>query len=569
VNNRSPLRLRKILVICIFFIAFVFYLPTLWHSFVWDDLSVLSSEIFGIKGYGLFLGGGDYYRPFMALFHGLDYAIWYTNPLGFHLTNIILNALCGVAAFFVFLVFSRESNPLLPFFATLLFIFHPVHADSVAWIAGRTDIIATLFFLLAFLAYMLYREENEYPILFLSALFFLFSLFGKEIGISLPLIVLLYDILIKQKKTREIVKGQIPLISVIIIYFLLREFPQPSVGAATTVQGHAGENYNLLMIINDVAYSFGFYIKKLLLPFNMSMFPDMYRIENIFFLAVFLLVLLVFIIKKQRTGTFSVLFILLTILPSMPVVFLKTVPSPVAVRYLYLPVFGFAMISAYGIDKLRPKYLKTAFLCIVIILYGISGSMRNMDWKKNMTLWSHEVKINSDSATAHASLGHALYDAKEYNRAEKEMLLVINNIDSMRVNRSIVKRLKGDCLNTLGLISIERKEFDVAKTYLLEAIRNVKRNRAFYHNLGTVYLSLYNDKKDRALLKEAHAMYREAAAIDPNYINSRYGLAYTADLLEQKEDAVRYYQEVINIDPRSPLAVMAYKAITVIQKKQK
>ena len=289
----------------------------------------------------------------MALAHGLDYAIWYTNPLGFHLTNILLNALCGIAAYFVFLHFFQGKNNFLPFIAALLFVLHPAHADSVAWIAGRTDIIATLFFLLALLAYMLYREENDRRTLFLCALFFLFSLFGKEVGITFPLIALSYDALIKQRKAKDIFTSQVPLWIVVMIYFLLRKIPQPPVGITGAIQsgGNVGTSSNLLVFIKEIAFSFGFYIEKLLLPFHLSMFPDIHRAENIFFLVVFFLFFFIAVTKKSRTITFGMLFIVLTILPSMPIVLMKNVPAPVAIRYLYLPVFGFSLISAYVLIK--------------------------------------------------------------------------------------------------------------------------------------------------------------------------------------------------------------------------
>ena len=203
------------------------------------------------------------------------------------------------------------------------------------------------------------------------------------------------------------------------------------------------------------------------------------------------------------------------------------------------------------------------------MIYGFSGSLRNMNWKDNLALWENEVIVNKDSAVAHALLGHSLYEAKKYDRAEKEMLYVIAHFDSLRKNKSIGYKIKGDCLNTLGLISFERKEFNMAKLYLGEALKYSKNNRSVYHNLGTVYLSLYYDKKDKALLREANAMYKHASEIDPNYINSKYGVAFTAHLLGRKEEALKYYEGVINIDPRSSLALRAAKGIASIQNQRK
>jgi protein O-mannosyl-transferase len=556
---------KKYLILFLFLFSLLFYLPTLWHNFVWDDLSVLSSEIHNIKGYRLFLGHGDYYRPFMALAHGLDYALWYTNPMGFHLTNIMLNALCSIAAYFVFARLLQGRNTLLPYAATLLFIVHPAHAGSVAWIADRTDLIATFFFLLSFLSYILYREENDKRILSLSALFFLFSLFGKEVGITLPLIVLSYDLLIKQNKIKDTLAAQIPFYLIIVIYFLLRHIPTPPIGIEG--QPHAGKP-DILIFLHDLALSYGFYIKKLFVPFHLSIFPDINDLSNLLFLGFFLLVFLLSVIKRRHAITFSLLFVFLSILPSMPVVLMNNVPTPVAVRYLYLPVFGFSLLIVHVIEKIRSNHIKVVFIALAAI-YGISCSWRYMEWKNNHALWASEVRMNNDSALAHLLLSYALYDEKKYAGSEKECTYVIKNIESLRTHKMQKQKFLANAYNMLGIISIDRKDFNAAEKHLYKAMGCGMKNRSVFHNLGTVYLSQYLINKNTALLKDANFMYREATLHDSNYLDSAYALAYTTHLLGRNEEAKKLYEKVINIDPRSPLALLAVKGIASIENSKK
>ena len=557
---------NKSFVLSLFLFSVFFYLPTLWHNFAWDDLSVLSSEIHKIKGYGLFLGHGDYYRPFMALAHGLDYALWYTNPMGFHLTNILLNAFCGIAAYLVFARLLQGRNVFLPYAAALLFIVHPAHADSAAWIAGRTDIISTLFFLLSFLTYILYRDENDTRILSLSALFFLFSLFGKEVSITLPFIALSYDFLIKQKGIKKTIAAQIPFYLVIIVYFLLRHIPKPPIGMGG--QPHAGR-VESLTFLNDLALSYGFYIKKLFIPFNLSMFPDIHNWSYFLFLGFFLFILLLSVIKRQHAITFSLLFVLLSILPSMPVVLMNNVPTPVAVRYLYLPVFGFSLFIVHVLEKIRSNHIKVGLFIVIATIYGISCSWRYMEWKNNQVLWASEVKMNNDSAIAHLLLGYALYDETKYSDSEKECSYVINNIGSLRTHKMQKKKFLANAYNMLGIISIDRKDFQAAEKHLYKAISYGMNNRSVFHNLGTVYLSQYLMNNNTTLLKGANFMYREATLLDPHYLDSAYAFAYTTHLLGRNEEAKKLYEKVINIDPRSPLALMAIKGIASIENSKK
>lgn len=533
-------------------------------------MKIISSQVQAIRGYGLFLGGGEnYYRPFTALTLGLDYALWYKNPMGFHLTNILLNSISGAIVFLIASYLFEDKRYFLSLLTALLFILHPVHADSVAWIAGRTDIISTLFFFLALLSYMLFRKENNPNILFLSALFFLFSLFGKEVGIVFPLVVLSYDTVIKKKKIKDLIFSQAVLFVIVIIYFLLRKIPHPAVSIESNGQSNVEGFNNLFILIKEVLYSFGFYIKKLVLPFNMTLFPDIHHIDNLLLPAFFISFLLIALIKSSRILIFGLIFIILTILPTILVIFMDALPSPVAIRYLYLPVFGFSIITAYGISKINRKYISILLITVLVIFYSVNLHERNMNWKDNLSLWSYEVKKNKGSAMAHLLLGYSLYNVKKYDESEKEANYVIKNIDVLRGRESVKANFMAKAYSILGMIYIDRRELDTAERYLLKAIGYKKKGVAMYHNLGSVYLLKYKQYKDMTFLRDAYSMYKQASEIDPKFIASKYGLAYVCELLNRKEEALKYYEEVLDIDSRSPLFLKAYKAISRIKSSMK
>ena len=566
----ADLRNKILIALTIFIISFFLYLPSLWHSFVGDDVHIISSQLQGTKGYGLFLGGGlNYYRPFSALSLGLDYKLWYLNPMGFHLTNILLNSISGAIVFLVASYLFEDKRYFPSFLTALLFILHPAHADSAAWIAGRTDIISSLFFFLALLSYMLFREKDNPNILFLSALFFLFSLFGKEVGIVFPLVVLSYDTVIKKKKIKDLIFSQAVLFVIVAIYFLLRKFPHPAISIESNGQSNVEGVNNLFLLIKEVLYSFGFYIKKLALPLNMTLFPDIHHIDNLLLPALFISFLLIALIKRSRILIFGLIFIVLTILPTIPVIFMDTLPSPVAVRYLYLPVFGFSIITAYGISKINRKYISILLITVLVMFYGVNLHRRNMNWKDNGSLWSYEVKKNKDSAMARLLLSHSLYNVKKYDESEKEANYVIKNIDVLRGKESVKANFMARAYSILGKIYIERRELDTAERYLLKAIGYKQPKGSMYHNLGTVYLLKYKQYRDMTFLRDAYSMYKYASKIEPGYIPSKYGLAHVCELLDRKEEALKYYEEVLNADSRSPLFIKAYNAISRIRSSMK
>ena len=177
-----------ILSIIIIISTCLIYLPTLSSGFLWDDIHLISHPLHvGSNPYAFFFGGEVYYRPLVHLSMNFDYTIWHLNPVGYHITNIALHTANSLMIFFLcFYLLSngfsqfRKTFPepakasqimTISFLAALLFALHPVHTESVAWISGRTDLLATFFFLLAFLSFLTYEKEGRSISLFLSGFF--------------------------------------------------------------------------------------------------------------------------------------------------------------------------------------------------------------------------------------------------------------------------------------------------------------------------------------------------------------------------------------------------------------
>ena len=110
--------------------------PTALRSFIADYWGTLGGESF------------VYYRPLTVLTHCIDSNLWGENPVGHHLTNIVLHELVTLLAFAFFLRLLPQRR-LLCFAAALLFGLHPIHTHSVLYVVGRTDVLATLFCLLS------------------------------------------------------------------------------------------------------------------------------------------------------------------------------------------------------------------------------------------------------------------------------------------------------------------------------------------------------------------------------------------------------------------------------------
>lgn len=198
-------------VVLIFVAAFTTFASTFGIGFLGDDFLHLEYVSTAFRGNWMpFLNNftGNWansdvmksYRPLTSLSLFLDYAIWGLNPVGFHLTNILLTIGCAVFTSLVALELTGQRGNRLGATAAvwsgLLFCVYPLHAESVAWVIGRVDLLCTLFYLASLFCYLRFRLLREAPYRTASYLCFLAALCSKEVAVTLPVVILLAELLI-------------------------------------------------------------------------------------------------------------------------------------------------------------------------------------------------------------------------------------------------------------------------------------------------------------------------------------------------------------------------------------
>ena len=157
--------------------TFAAFLPTLQDQFVsWDDdKNFLENPHYQGLGWSEFywmwttsLSG--HYIPMTWMTLGMDYLLWGMNPLGYHLTSLLLHATNGVVFYFLVVCIltlglpspseRRHTLAVSAGFAALVFATHPLRVESVAWVTERRDVLSGLFYLLAILVYLRVREPK-------------------------------------------------------------------------------------------------------------------------------------------------------------------------------------------------------------------------------------------------------------------------------------------------------------------------------------------------------------------------------------------------------------------------
>lgn len=131
------------------------------------------------------------WHPITWLSHMADIEIYGMNPRGHHLTNVVIHT---ISSTLLFLLLLRLTNALWQSsFVAALFALHPLHVESVAWVAERKDVLSAFFWFLTLLLYAEYVAKRERKLYFLSLFSFVLGLMSKTMLVTLPLVMLLLD----------------------------------------------------------------------------------------------------------------------------------------------------------------------------------------------------------------------------------------------------------------------------------------------------------------------------------------------------------------------------------------
>ncbi|MBU1125500.1 MAG: glycosyltransferase family 39 protein, partial [Candidatus Omnitrophica bacterium] len=159
----------------------------------WQGVTkILTQDI--VYGVGQRVG---FYRPLQLLTYMADYSIWKLNPMGYHLTSVFLHILVGWSLFWLLNILYK--NAFISLFTSLFFIVCPVHVEAVSFIAGRADILVTLFILLSFIFYLMYIDSRKTYFYIIMLIAFVFALLSRENSLVFPLLLLSYYWVFKKR----------------------------------------------------------------------------------------------------------------------------------------------------------------------------------------------------------------------------------------------------------------------------------------------------------------------------------------------------------------------------------
>jgi len=322
----------------------------------------------------------------------LDYLQWGLNPLGYHLTNVALHALNSILVGVV--AENLSKNRKLGTIAGLLFAVHPLHPEAVAWLAGRYDVFCTSLYLLSLIVFIYYRQRDRLPIryYFFSSILGLLAFLTKEMAITLPLIIVLYDLCFGERihfsKTYLVSKVKLYWLffGAAAVYLLWRIYLLGGIGGYVDSAGNplllkvqwVSLSKNLLLLLLRVSTA-------LFIPLKVVV-PDIISCILFGFLTTVLLGLIsrkAVLVFKSITF-WGLIWVLVTIIPVAMYLFIST--DLRNSRYLYLPSVGFCIGLAYvlclDLSSSTLKTLRQALIIFLIIFYALATMSHNLAWSE-------------------------------------------------------------------------------------------------------------------------------------------------------------------------------------------
>jgi len=470
------------------------------------------------------------WHPITWLSHMADVQLYGINPRGHHLTNVAIHILSTLLLFL--LLFRLTSSPWQSSFVAALFALHPLHVESVAWVAERKDVLSAFFWLLTIYLYAEY-VANRKPALYLLALFsFVMGLMAKPMLVTLPVVLLLMDFWPLSRVRDEQGPWRCQLLgSLSQLVPLLKEkipfFAGSFFSAAITI--YAQHKGGAIKTLEEITFGLRFenaiiayvkYLHKTLWPNNLAVlypFSSLIPLSQVICSLLVLFLISAAIVCYRRRHPYLAVGWFWFLITLVPVIGLVQVGSQsMADRYTYIPLIGLFIMAAWGVPALakglRHRRRILMLLAGAVISASVALTWQQLGyWRDNVSLYRHSLQVTSGNYIAHYNLGIILEEKGDLDAAIKEYR------DTLAINPNIF-----EAHNNLGLSFAKKGDLDAAIKEYREALAIKPNYFVARSNLG-VSLATKGD------LDSAIKEFREALTINPNFVTAQRNLKYTLD----------------------------------------
>ncbi len=563
------------------------HFPALQSDFVWDDLHFVETWLHAFNSPSDFFfppkdipsWPAHYYRPLGIMSLKLDYFIFGRSfPLGWHIVNLIIHFFCTWQVGCLVRRWSKmlELPMRLEVIAMSLFAVHPIHVESVNWVAGRSDPLAVAFLLISINYAWRHVDTNRRMYAFASGITLLLGLLCKEVAIAAPVLFTIDAIVayFANKLRLDIQEVRSTLWRQCTAYFTaVMTYLAMRYAASAPTSGNAsrpGPSEMVEIIARAVAY----YLQQLVPLRAQVVYPDPSSLPSIFqSLQVFLYCCIglvgLSIFAKKSLRWMIVVGVGWTVgglWPSLLVIVNATDSLFISERYLYLPSIGYCIIVAslvsylsLAMQRLLARHLEegnggtsNAFslpfareyrysiillpVCVsllpILLFYGVSCCRYGLKWVDSPTLWNYSLSENPGHGTALLSL---LYYYELQGDVERRGNL-IQYAHKVRPDMLQIEYMYAEWLRKKG-------EADAA-------VKVLKNEKLALESLPILYLELARSLTDLNRLEEAKQSYEMLVKHQPNHLEAHLRLA---TLVSDARTAKMHLLEAMLIAPDNPV----------------
>lgn len=543
------------LLICLILILvnLIAYEPMRHNGFVdYDDVDYVTTNPHVLKGITMDGVAWSFtetartanWHPLTWLSHILDVELFGTKPFWHHFVSLLFHIANTLLLFWIFN--KMTAAPWRSFFVAAIFAVHPLHVESVAWVAERKDVLSGFFWMLTIAAYVSYAASPNIRRYMLVILFFLLGLMAKPMLVTLPFVLLLLDFwpLERFGRGQQDEKGRlVKLLAEKIPLFLLSAM---SSAVAFVIQKNAGamirgENYSLVTRASNACVAYISYIAKLFYPVNLAvLYPHpgdtlpLWQPTAGLALLIFMTVGALYLAFKRRFILMGWFWYLGTLVPVIGLVQIGS--QAMADRYTYLPSIGIFIIFVWGVSdvcaKWKVKKVIIGLAASIILVALLIGTQKQLSyWQNSLTLFEHTLKITKNNFVIYNNYGCSL-------RNHGETDLAIENFnEALRIKPTYVA-----ALNNLGMALRGKGKTDEAVIQWEKALATDPYNPNVNANLGLT-LAI------QGRYEEAIECFNKILGTNPDFPYIRYVLGNIYHKTGNFELAVENFKQAIKNNP--------------------
>lgn len=489
------------------------------------------------------------WHPLTWISHMIDCQLFGLDAGGPHITNLLFHTITGTL---LFLLLSRITGAIWrSAFVAALFLWHPMHVESVAWVSERKDVLSAFFFVVTLMAYAQYvklRESDLPPhqvarsrkFYILAMTLYTLGLLAKPMVVTLPFVLLLLDVWpLGRFKTKSdaanLIREKLPFFALSAALSIVTFIAQKTGGSVAAL-----DRLPLQDRLGNALISYVRYIEKLFWPTHLTFFylfpapiPWGFVISSIALLII-VTALVIAVWRKFPWAPIGWFWFLGMLLPVIGIV--QVGRQGMADRYSYLPSIGLFIAVTWTIWELAQKLgnkksLVAAIVVLVSAFMAVAAHRQISYWQNSATLAQHAIDVDPGNAYVHQNL--AMY----WFRHDRPDLA----IDLLRESDRLHPGDPGG-LNALGWVLMTEGHTAEAQEEFRKVLKVDPNNAQALCTLGTLAVT-------RGQLNEGLNLIRKAVAARPNRAEYRYELAHALVAADQLSEALEQYRTLLHDDP--------------------